>query len=62
MDSLITPQSSYSPMRSKSSVHMFLLSNQKGNVRRSDTEARLCNHCCRENAISIIYSECVSVA
>ena len=62
MDSLITPQSIYSRMCSKTSRPMFLLSSQKGNVRRSDTEARLCNHCCRENEIIITYSECVSVA
>ena len=27
-----------------------------------NTEARLCNHCCRKKAIIITYSECVSVA
>jgi hypothetical protein len=29
----------------------------KGNI-----EGRSCNHCCRGKAISITYSECVSVA
>ena len=29
---------------------------------KRNTEARACDHCCRGNAISISYSECVSVA
>jgi len=28
----------------------------------SNTETRSCNHCCREKAMSITYSECVFVA
>jgi hypothetical protein len=41
---------------------MFPLSNHKDNESRSDTEALLCNHFFREIAISITYSERVSVA
>jgi len=33
-----------------------------GNVCKRNTEARSCNHCCRGEAVSITYSECVSVA
>lgn len=39
-------------------------SNKTGKVRwlQRNNEVRPCNHCCRRRAISIIYSECVSVA
>ena len=38
----------------------MISANKTGNIR--NTEARSRNHCCRGKAISIIYSECVSVA
>ena len=40
-----------------------LLNNKKaGDVLNSNTEWRYCKHCCRVKVISIIKSECVSVA
>ena len=41
---------------------MALLLNRTDNVRRNKIEARSRNHCCRRKAISITYSECVSLA
>jgi hypothetical protein len=41
---------------------MALLLNRTDNVRRNKIEVRSRNHCCRRKAISITYSECVSLA
>jgi len=45
---------------SNKGVH--ILSSKAGNVRKRNNEERSNNHCCRGKAISITYSECVSVA
>jgi len=41
--------------------HIALRSSKRGNVRINYIEARSRNHCCRVKAISVTYSECVSV-
>jgi len=41
---------------------IFLKSTKQAMYVQHNIEARSCNHCCRGNAISITYSECVFVA
>jgi hypothetical protein len=43
-------------------THRVWVSNNTGNVRKRKIEALSCNHCYCRKEMSIIYSECVSVA
>jgi len=50
-------------LRGLTKLHDLSNNNKKrDNVRRTNIEARSCKLCCGEKAISITYSECVSVA
>ena len=44
------------------SVSLTQYQSNKDSVRTCNTEARSCNHCCREKAVGTTYAECVSVA